>query len=376
MDGELTARPPVLVCGGGIAGLAAAVALHRRGIATTVFERRRERSDDGLGLNLPGNAVAALVQLGLGDRLQTLGIPTRCREYRSARDRLLFDVDEVAFWGASRQPRCVLRGELVAALLARLPPGTVRAGVGVRAMRRTGTAVELTLDTGERVCGDAVIGADGVRSTIRAQVAGRRLPRASLISGTSWRFVTDDLGVRCWTAWTGRAGTALLIPVAEGRCYGWLAPRDHRSPELFSQATPVFEQFPALVRQTLARAAHETRPPYLAPLEEIRPAAWTPGRVILIGDAAHATAPVWAQGAALAIEDALVVADVLGDHDWSRAGETVARRRRNRVAHVQRMTDRMSRTARLPSWLLDLAAPRVGPRNYRQTYAPLRTAEL
>lgn len=86
---------PVVVCGGGIASLAAAIALRARGMAVTVYERRLERADDGLGLNLPGNAIAALQTLGLGDRVEVLGAPTGCREYRNAHGRLLFAVDEV-----------------------------------------------------------------------------------------------------------------------------------------------------------------------------------------------------------------------------------------------------------------------------------------
>lgn len=361
----------MLIVGGGIAGLAAAIALGRRGIAASVYERRLERADDGLGLNLPGNAIAALQALGLGDRIESLGTPTRRRQYHNAQNRLLFAVDEVAFWGARTQPRCVLRGDLVAAFLEQLPPGTVHSGVAVQRVQENGSGVEVTLDTGKRIFGSAVIGADGVRSTVRQQVTGARSPQASLISGASWRFVTDNLGIECWTAWTGTAGTVLLIPVGRGRSYGWLACRDDRL-DGFPQVASAFEHFPPIVQRTLSSAAAEPRPPLHSPLEEIRPAAWARGRVILIGDAAHACAPVWAQGAALALEDALTVADVLaGTENWAHAGDEFARRRHARVAHVQLMTDRMSRTARLPAWLLDLIAPRVGPRSYRHTYESL-----
>ena len=97
-------------------------------------------------------------------------------------------------------------------------------------------------------------------------------------------------------------------------------------------------------------------------------------RVVLAGDAAHATAPVWAQGAALALEDALVLADLLADRtDWTDVGRDYEARRRPRVAHVQAMTDRLSRTARMPDWLRRRLLPLVGPRSYRATYEPLRT---
>jgi 2-polyprenyl-6-methoxyphenol hydroxylase-like FAD-dependent oxidoreductase len=95
--------------------------------------------------------------------------------------------------------------------------------------------------------------------------------------------------------------------------------------------------------------------------------------VVLIGDAAHATAPVWAQGAALAVEDGLALADLLSNSpDWSGVGAAFERDRRGRIEHVQRMTDRLSRSARLRPWLRELVMPIVGPGTYRATYRPLR----
>ena len=96
--------------------------------------------------------------------------------------------------------------------------------------------------------------------------------------------------------------------------------------------------------------------------------------MVLVGDAAHATAPVWAQGAALALEDAIVLAELLATRDdWSGVGADFERLRRPRVDHVQAATDRMSRLAALPSRLRDLVAPVLGPRTYRDAFAPLRT---
>ena len=97
--------------------------------------------------------------------------------------------------------------------------------------------------------------------------------------------------------------------------------------------------------------------------------------MVLVGDAAHAMGPVWAQGAALALEDALVLADLLGGSGrWAKAGQAYEQRRRPRVAQVQQATDRMSRVAGLPTVLRDLIAPAVGPRTYRAAYGPLRHA--
>ena len=97
---------------------------------------------------------------------------------------------------------------------------------------------------------------------------------------------------------------------------------------------------------------------------------------MLIGDAAHATGPVWAQGAAMAMEDALTLAELLGRtpaDEWGEVGAEFERIRRPRVEHVQAATDRMSRLAALPGWVRDVTAPLLGPRAYREAYGPLRT---
>jgi 2-polyprenyl-6-methoxyphenol hydroxylase-like FAD-dependent oxidoreductase len=109
-------------------------------------------------------------------------------------------------------------------------------------------------------------------------------------------------------------------------------------------------------------------------VEEVRCQRWGAGRLVLIGDAAHATGPVWAQGAAMTLEDCLVLADLLAARsDWSSVGAEFERLRRPRVGHVQAATDKMSRLAGLPDRLRDLVAPVLGPRAYREAYRPLRT---
>jgi 2-polyprenyl-6-methoxyphenol hydroxylase-like FAD-dependent oxidoreductase len=112
---------------------------------------------------------------------------------------------------------------------------------------------------------------------------------------------------------------------------------------------------------------------YHSPIEEVRLATWTKDRVVLMGDAAHATAPVWAEGAALAMEDALALAAIVADRDDMAAiGPRFEQARRDRVTHVQAMTDRLSKAARLPHALRTLLMPFITPRSYRATYEPLK----
>jgi 2-polyprenyl-6-methoxyphenol hydroxylase-like FAD-dependent oxidoreductase len=365
----------ILVVGGGIAGLALAQALHQRDVPAVVLDRLAGPPDAGLALNLPGNAVRALGALGMADALEDLGAPIRRREYRNARGRLLFAVDEDAFWGAAARSRCVRRSDLLDLLARGLPDGTVRWNSAVTSIQPTPDGVEVKLADGTTERWGLVVGADGVHSTVRAAALGDAALRTSLLSAASWRFMAPDPGVDCWTVWSGARGTLLLIPAGAGEVYGYASATRGGPVDADPAWLPAtFAGFPGPVPGVLSAVVAQPSSLYHSPVEEVRIPRWTDGRVVLVGDAAHATAPVWAQGAALAVEDALVLAElVAGEPDWSRVGPEYERRRRPRVAHVQAMTDRLSRAAGLPVWIRDTILPVIGPRSYRETYHPLRT---
>jgi 2-polyprenyl-6-methoxyphenol hydroxylase-like FAD-dependent oxidoreductase len=375
----MTASRRVLVVGGGVAGLAAARALHRKGVPFLMVESRATLLDEGLAVNLPGNAITALQGLGLVDELSETGSPVRRREYRNERGRLLFSVDETEFWGQDAQPRCVRRSDLVGLLARGLPNEVLRHECRVTSVTQAagdsgaGPVVAGLADGSAERC-DLLVGADGVRSTVRREVFGEQAPRAALLSDASWRFMTPNPGVDCWTVWTGSHGAVfLLIPADHDEAYGWVS-----APGRALGALPeAFAAFPKIVRETLDAAWAQPIPPYHSPLEEVRIPSWSHGRVLLTGDAAHATAPVWAQGAALALEDAQVLAELLDTReDWDQVGSEYERRRRPRVEHVAAATDRLSRLARVPSRLRDVLVPLAGPRSYRAAYQPMKTPVL
>ena len=371
----MTVSRKVVIVGGGIAGLAAAQALHRKGIPALLLESQATLADAGLAVNLPGNAIRALEGLGLADELSEKGFPVGRREYRNERGRLLFSVNETEFWGQGAQPRCVRRSDLVKLLERGLPDEALQHECQVVSVKQSagdGGAgpVMVGLEDGSAEQSDLLVGADGVHSAVRREVFGGHGPRAALLSDTSWRFMTPNPGVDCWTVWAGSHGALfLLIPVDHGEAYGWVSAAG-RAPDALREA---FSAFPKIVRETLDAAWAQPVPPYHSPLEEVRMPNWSHGRVVLIGDAAHATAPVWAQGAALAIEDAQVLAELVGTReDWDRVGLEYERRRRPRVQHVVAATDRLSRMARMPSLFRNALMPLAGPSSYRAAYQPLR----
>jgi 2-polyprenyl-6-methoxyphenol hydroxylase-like FAD-dependent oxidoreductase len=366
----------VLIVGGGIGGRAAARVLARRDLRCTVLERR-ESVGRGMGVNLPGNAVRALAELGVPARVLAGGVPVRRREYRNRRGRLLFTVDEDRFWSDVGRPVCVRHGDLLDALA--LPGEAVLEHAQAESARSTPTGVDVDLvGASSPRHFDFVIGADGVNSAMRASIAREGL-RPSTMTASSWRFIADNPGVDCWTAWSGRDVTFLLIPVEEDRVYGYAA----RTRGGTTGADPSWlalhaAGFPDPVSAAVARALDGGELRH-GPVDEVRLERWHEKRLVLIGDAAHATGPVWAQGVAMALEDALVLGELLTRtpvEQWTGVGAAFERVRRPRVDHVRSATDKMSRLAALPCWLRDVSAPILGPKTYRAAYAPLRTGVL
>jgi 2-polyprenyl-6-methoxyphenol hydroxylase-like FAD-dependent oxidoreductase len=268
----------------------------------------------------------------------------------------------------------VRRSDLLDRLGEGLPEGTVRWNTAVTSLTQADGGVEVGFADGTKSGWDLVVGADGVRSAVRSAAFGAATTRAALLSAASWRFMAPDPGVDRWVVWISAHATLLLIPVDRNEVYGYASatrggPVD-ADPEWLRST---FGGFPDPVPSVVKAVLEQPGSLYHSPVEEVRIPEWSRGRTVLIGDAAHATAPVWAQGAALAVEDALVLADLLATRsDWSAVGAEFERVRRPRVAHVQAMTDRMSRAARVPLWIRDRILPRLGPRTYRETFEPLK----
>jgi len=365
----------ILVVGAGVAGLAVARALAQRGLGCTVIDKRRATAGLGMGVNLPGNATRALGELGIADQVLDSGVPVRRREYRNAAGRLLFAVDEEDFWRGVGRSVCVRHGHLVRALESPTP-GVEFEEARALIAQPLPDGVHVQLDGEQRARAyDLVIGADGIHSAMRAAVAADPV-RPSRMTATCWRFIGDNPGVDCWTAWSGTDETFLLIPVEDGRVYGYAARTRGgpvgTDPEWLERA---FAGFPVEVMSAIGGVREGRGERHHGPVEEVRIPRWHNGRLILIGDAAHATGPVWAQGAAMALEDALTLGRLLSETpmpEWTGAGARFERARRPRVEHVQAATDRMSRLASLPGRLRDLSAPVLGPMSYRKAYEPLR----
>ncbi len=283
------------IVGGGIGGLTTAIALAREGHEVELYEQAPGFEQIGAGVVVGANAKAILDLLGVS--LAGIGAVFDRFEARDGHGDVLNVMrtgDDLAIG--------VTRGVLHDRLLAALPAAVrVHVGTAVREVRQDADGAYLA---GRRY--DVVVGADGLRSTIRRQIAG---PIPLSYSGqTCWRWqATYDTGPVA-TEWWGPGRRVGAVPVGDGETYLYAvadAPAGRRGPGSPVAFHEMFDVLPA------AQEAVETAksvPVLHHDLYEVSRPSWGKGRIVLIGDAAHAMTPNLGQGAAMAIEDAAALA--------------------------------------------------------------------
>lgn len=389
--GEQTPRSGVrraLVVGGGVAGPTLAMFLRRLGVAATVLEARASAtSDEGAFLGLAPNGMQVLAELGLADTVTARGAVCHGLRFENARGRELGVIDHrdhAARFGACMVMirRAAMHAALVEAAESR--GAEVRFGARVVALDPGEGDVGVRLDGGEALRGDVLLACDGVRSRTRA-LALPDAPAPAFVG-------LHDMGgfARCpgaplppgWSTMVfGRRAFfgAFAAPGGEVWWFHNSGARDGARP-LDLEA-----------RRAAILALHAGDPPWIADVVRATPTLlgpwalhdimtmprWHTGRICLLGDAAHATSPSAGQGASMALEDALVLAQCLRDAAGPEAAfARFEACRRARVEHVVRLARRHGAGKAPPNpiaaWLRDRMLPfflRLGARAQAQAYA-------
>lgn len=380
--------PHILIAGAGIGGLAAAVALARRGIAVTVFEKRTGFGETGAGLQLTPNSGRILDALDLALPLRRVSVGSHglmIRRWRSGAPLLEMPSDP------QRAPtpfRLLKRNDLHTVLLdaARAMPNIrliVGRGLHEASQDEDGVTVTLAGQGGQRetLTGLGLIGADGLWSRVR-DLGGDASP--PVFTGyEAWRALAPGQGrdkARV-TLHLGPGRHAVHYPVAGGRETNLVVIRQAKEArEGWSRDGDA-----AVLTAHLSGAAQELRDLAAAAqgwqvwsLFDRRPAAMSRGRIALLGDAAHPVLPFLAQGASLAIEDAAVLARLLAERlaqdgaaGVAPAMAAYARARTARVARVQEASRANGRSYHFgwpASLARDFALKRLGPDGLRKRY--------
>jgi len=351
--------PDVVVAGAGIGGLTLAIALRRRGARVRVFERANHLDAVGAGIGLPANGVKALQTLGLGEAVIAAGMVVGRAAILDSRGRALgSEVDLTSVYHEMGASLVALhRARLHALLLDAVGSDVVTTGAQVVSYEQTTDSVHVALMTGERVEAKLLVGADGLHSSVRAQLVGNDAP---VYSGyTSWRGVTPAQAVavpaRTTESW-GRGERFGIVPIGFGEIY-WFAvadaPANGRDTEVKSELMARFgswhEPVAAIIAATPPERIMRTDIHDRAPIER-----WHSGRVVLLGDAAHPMTPNLGQGAGQAIEDAIVLDECLAQA--TRIEDALTRYEQRRVARANGIARASRQFGAIAQWSNPIAA--------------------
>jgi salicylate hydroxylase len=319
----------IVVIGAGIGGLAAALALLRRGIDVEVYEQAAELTEVGAGVQMSANGSRVLYALGLAEALAHVQVTPSRRVIRHWSSGETWDWFALGVATAQRYgtPHLMLhRGDLhgiLAAAVQVLKPDAIRGAKRCVAATQTADRAEVRFADGSGVTADIVIGADGIHSQVRADLFGADRPQFT--GCVAWRGLAamdrlpPHLAQMVGTNWFGPRGHVLHYPVRRGELMNFVGfvERDDWQVESWSTAGTAdelandfggwHEDVHVIIRTLVTpfRWALMVRGPM---------ARWSRGRIVLLGDACHPTLPFLGQGAVMAIEDGYVLAACLAKY--------------------------------------------------------------
>lgn len=316
----------ILITGAGIAGLTLASALRQHGIDSTVLEQASELKEIGAGIQIASNGSLVLRRLGLEEAIRSAGVIPGSYDYRDLHTgQMLYAAPlgaKAADWYGAPLYN-IHRADFIEILRNAIPAGGLRLDARFERFEQTGSGVEIELQSGERLRGDALVGADGIHSAVRRQLRGEE--PAHFANILMWRSLVpaerlEGIGLEeRGNYWFGPGRTLITYWVRPKQLYSILAsvPAGEVQRESWTESGDI---------EDLRRSFGDIEPRARRLMDQIETCfitgmyyrdpvdSWTSGRVTLIGDAAHPMVPFLAQGACQGIEDAWTLARVISRH--------------------------------------------------------------
>lgn len=310
-----------LVVGGGIGGLSAAIALRRAGIEVDLVEINRDWKVYHIGIVVQANCIRAMAALGIADQAIAAGFPYSGLSFQDLDGNVLKEIKGARLAGELYPSHLGMSRPALHEVLtsAALQCGTrARLGTTFTDIQQTDATVRVSFSDATQDEYDVLIGADGIYSKVRSTVFGAQWQPQFTGQGV-WRYTVkrpEELQSSFYAVGL-EGGKCGFIPLSKTTGYVWLVqsePGNPRHPE--HELAKILRTRLAPCGGIMARLREQITDSALVvyrPLEALlMPAPWYRGRVLLIGDAAHATTPHMGQGAAQAVEDAVVIGEMLG----------------------------------------------------------------
>lgn len=316
----MTAIRNALVVGAGIGGLTAAIALGRRGIEVEVVEIKPEMSVYGVGIIQPNNTLRALDQIGVAKACVEAGAPYPGWRICDAAGNLLMEAPSGSEAAPEYPPNNGITRPLLHDILtdAAVAAGAkIRFGSTIDSFEDGPTGVDVQLTTGERSRYDLVVGCEGLYSTFRRRLFGDAHEPKFTGQGV-WRYNLPRPHDMEWGAlFEGPDSKVGFVPLSPTMMYMLIVTVEAGNPrfagaQMAEEMRKRLASYSGIVAE-LKPLITDPEAVVYRPLETmLLPGPWMKGNIILIGDAAHATTPHLAQGAAMAIEDAVLLGELMG----------------------------------------------------------------
>ena len=365
----------ILVVGGGLAGLTMAAALHQHGFTVELIERQETWHAVGAGFLVHANGMRMLAALGLASGVEIAGAVVRRWQFCDEQGEVLSDTDLEALWGHAGPSVGIERTKLQGALLPGVAQVRCRLGTEVTSLVQDEARVSIGFSDGSSGDFDLVVGADGIRSTVRALALTSTAP--SYLGAMNWRSIAPirPAGLTALQLCLGHGCVFGLVPMGAGRTYGFayvVQPRLHDPLEgRLERLRNRFATFGGRVQEYLASLERDDQI-ICSAMEWMESEKWHSGRVVLVGDAAHASSPMMGQGGCMAMEDACTLADELRTAvTVESALASYVSRRKPRVKWVQQQSMALAEILTSPSAPRNAALRERGKEAMQARFGPL-----